>query len=86
MEDRDNTGVNRYGHRSGRFSDPQSFDQYTDGAIRNQAFGHLYRGSDSPREGVAGSLAGTWRFMITAVDVCNGGQRIGGRDFVRLDW
>jgi hypothetical protein len=86
LEDRDNTGTNRYGHRAGAFSDPQTFDQYLDtNGRRNQAFGHLYRGSDTPG-GAAAGLGGTWRFLIRAVDVCNGGARIGGQDFVRVNW
>ncbi len=83
VEDRD-AANNRYGHRSGPFSDPQSFDQYLDATgRRNQAFGHLYRGSDTPG---GTPLAGTWRFALRVVDVCNGEARVGTQTFVRVDW
>jgi hypothetical protein len=85
FEDRD-AANNRYGHRSGPFSDPQNFDQYIDtNGRRNQAFGHIYRGSDSPG-GPAAILAGSWRFRLSVVDVCNGDTEIGGQDFVRVNW
>lgn len=85
IEDRD-AANNRYGHRSGRHSDPQNFDQYIDTAgRRNQAFGHRFRGSDSPG-GPAAILAGSWRFRLQVIDVCNGRQTIGTRDFVRVNW
>lgn len=84
IEDRDDTVNNRYGHRSGTFSDPQSFDQYLDSSgARNQAFGHVYSGSDSP--GGVG-LAGQWRFMIKVLDVCNGNTDVGTADFVNVNW
>jgi len=84
IEDRD-AGNHRYGHRSGAFSDPQTFDQYLDAAgRRNQAFGHRYRGSDAPG-GVAG-LAGQWRFLLRVVDVCNGDRNVGGSAGVRVNW
>lgn len=84
IEDRDDTVNNRYGHRSGVFSDPQSFDQYLDSSgKRNQAFGHIYTGSDSP--GGTG-MAGQWRFMIKVLDVCNGNKTIGSQDFVNVNW
>ena len=85
LEDRD-AANNRYGHRTGPRSDPQNFDQYIDtNGRRNQAFGHIYRGSDTPG-GPAGILAGSWRFRLSVIDVCNGGTEIGGRDFVRVNW
>ncbi len=85
VEDRD-AANNRYGHRTGPNSDPQDFDQYIDTNLRrNQAFGHLYRGSDSPG-GPAAGLGGSWRFMLSVIDVCNGNARIGGQDFVRVNW
>jgi hypothetical protein len=85
LEDRD-AADNRYGRRAGPHSDPQNFDQYLDtNGRRNQGFGHIYRGSDSPG-GPAAILAGTWRFRVSVVDVCNGGSRIGGADFVRVNW
>jgi hypothetical protein len=85
LEDRD-AADNRYGRRSGPHSDPQDFDQYIDtNGRRNQGFGHIYRGSDSPG-GPSAILAGTWRFRVSVVDVCNGGNRIGGADFVRVNW
>ncbi|TDD96001.1 eCIS core domain-containing protein [Flavobacterium cellulosilyticum] len=84
IEDRDDTVNNRYGHRSGTFSDPQSFDQYLDSSgRRNQAFGNVYAGSDSP--GGTG-MAGQWRFMIKVLDVCNGNTTIGSQDFVNVNW
>jgi len=84
IEDRDRANT-RYGHRSGRHSAPASFDQYLDGAgRRNQAFGHRYRGSDSPGGPLA--LAGQWRFFLRVVDVCNGDTRVGTQAFVRVDW
>ena len=83
VEDRD-AANHRYGHRSGPFSDPQSFDQYLDATSRrNQAFGHIYRGSDTPG-GIP--LAGTWRFALRVVDVCNNEARVGNQAFVRVDW
>ena len=83
VEDRDDAN-NRYGHRSGPFSDPQSFDQYLDSTNRrNQPFGHIYRGSDTPG---GGALAGTWRFALRVVDVCNGEARVGTQAFVRVNW
>jgi hypothetical protein len=85
IEDRD-AADNRYGRRAGPHSDPQSFDQFIDtNGRRNQAFGHIYRGSDSPG-GPAGVLAGSWRFRLSVVDVCNGDAQIGGQDFVRVNW
>lgn len=85
IEDRD-AANNRYGHRTGPFSDPQDFDQYIDtNGRRNQAFGHRYRGSDTPG-GPDALLAGTWRFRLSVIDICNGNARIGGQDFVRVNW
>ena len=85
LEDRD-AANNRYGHRTGPRSDPQNFDQYIDtNGRRNQGFGHLYRGSDTPG-GPAAILAGSWRFRLSVIDVCNGGTEIGGQDFVRINW
>jgi hypothetical protein len=85
IEDRD-AANKRYGHRSGPFTDPQDFDQYTDGAERNQAFGHLYRGSDTPGGPVSFVGGGVWRFMIKVVDVCKGGRTIATQDFNRIPW
>jgi hypothetical protein len=85
IEDRD-AADNRYGRRAGPHSDPQDFDQFIDtNGRRNQAFGHIYRGSDSPG-GPAAVLAGSWRFRLSVVDVCNGDAQIGGQDFVRVNW
>ena len=85
LEDRD-AANNRYGHRTGPNSDPQNFDQYIDtNGRRNQAFGHIFRGSDSPG-GPEAILAGTWRFRLSVIDVCNGNAEIGGQDFVRINW
>ncbi|MHC1599758.1 MAG: eCIS core domain-containing protein [Candidatus Methanospirareceae archaeon] len=84
IEDRD-SGNNRYGHRSGPFSDPQSYDQYLDSSgKRNQAYGHIYRGRDSPN-GPA-TIAGQWRFLVKVIDVCRGGRTIGGQDVIRINW
>lgn len=75
---------NRYGHRTDPHSDPQSFDQYIDiNGRRNQAFGHIYRGSDTPS---STAHAGPWRFRLRVIDVCNGNTVIGGQDFVRVAW
>jgi hypothetical protein len=85
IEDRDDLNK-RYGHRSGRFSDPGAGDEYIDtNGRRNQAFGHRFSGQDNPG-GPAGVLAGAWRFRLSVVDVCNGGAEIGGRDFTRVNW
>jgi hypothetical protein len=85
IEDRD-AANNRYGRRSGPFSDPQTFDQYLDSTgARNQAFGHLYRGTDDPG-GPAAGMAGTWRFLLRVVDVCNGNRQVGSDDFIRINW
>ena len=85
LEDRD-AANNRYGHRTGPNSDPQNFDQYIDtNGRRNQAFGHIFRGSDSPG-GPDAILAGSWRFRLSVIDVCNGNAEIGGQDFVRVNW
>jgi hypothetical protein len=85
IEDRD-AANHRYGHRAGPFTDPQDFDQYIDtNGRRNQAFGHRYRGSDTPG-GPDALLAGNWRFRLRVVDVCNGNAGIGGQDFVRVNW
>ncbi|MCF6324881.1 MAG: DUF4157 domain-containing protein [Gammaproteobacteria bacterium] len=83
-EDRDDQNQ-RYGHRSGRYSDPQSVDQCLDSnGRRNQAYGHRYRGSDAP-DGLI-SLAGQWQFMLRVLDVCNSNRRVGGQSFVRVNW
>jgi len=85
IEDRD-ARDNRYGHRSGPHSDPQNFDQYIDtNGRRNQAYGHLFRGSDTPG-GPARLLSGSWRFRLQVVDVSNGNRRIGGTDHIRVNW
>ena len=85
LEDRD-AANNRYGHRTGPNSDPQNFDQYIDtNGRRNQAFGHIFRGSDSPG-GPDAIMAGSWRFRLSVIDVCNGNAEIGGQDFVRVNW
>ena len=82
IEDRDGTNTLRYGHRVG-FS-PGPGNQYLDSdGKRNQAFGHIYRGRDTPSGPVA--LAGQWRFMLRVIDVCNGGRRLGW-DFIRINW
>lgn len=85
IEDRDKYNK-RYGYRSGPRSDPGTFDQYLDtNGIRNQAFGHRYSGSDSPGGDVV-LLAGSWRFRLQVIDVCNGNRVIGNRDYVRINW
>lgn len=85
IEDRNGTDTLRYGHRSGRHGNPIVGNQYRDttGAT-NQAFGHIYEGRDFPG-GPDPLLAGTWRFMVRVIDVCNGGARLGD-DFVRINW
>ncbi len=83
IEDRDASN-NRYGRRSGPFSDPQTFDEYRDNSRRNQAFGHRYRGSDTPSGPT--SLAGQWRFLVRVVDVCNGNRRVGSQSAIRVNW
>jgi hypothetical protein len=85
IEDRD-AANKRYGHRSGPFTDPQDFDQYIDANGRNQAFGHIYRGSDTPGGPVATLGGGVWRFMVKVVDVCKGGRTIATQDFNRIPW
>src|SRR5262245_10302691 len=84
-EDRD-AANHRFGHRSGPFSDPQTFDQYTDSTgARNQAFGHIYHGTDDPSVPPAMAV-GQWRFYIKVIDVCRGGVRAGGDSVIRVDW
>ena len=85
IEDRDSANK-RYGHRSGLFSDPQSFDQYLDSTgARNQAFGHEYEGDDTPG-GPTAAMAGVWEFAIQCVDVCNNDTPIGGNNYIRIAW
>jgi hypothetical protein len=85
IEDRD-LANHRYGHRSGPFSDPQNFDQYLDATgARNQAFGHIYRGRDTP-DGPTAGLAGQYRFYIKVIDVCKGGVPAGGDEMIRINW
>ena len=84
IEDRDSSN-NRYGHRSGPFSDPTTDDQYLDSSgKRNQAYGHIYRGRDMPF-GPA-TDAGQWRFLVKVIDVCKGGRTIGKQDVIRINW
>lgn len=85
IEDRNGTDTLRYGHRSGRHGNAIVGNQYLDTTgARNQAFGHIYEGRDFPG-GPDPLLAGTWRFMVRVIDVCNGGSRLGD-DFVRINW
>jgi len=85
IEDRD-AANHRYGHRSGPFSDPQSFDQYLDSTgARNQAFGHLYRGTDDPQVPPAMAV-GQWQFYVKVVDVCRGDVRKGDDSLIRINW
>jgi len=82
IEDRDGADT-RYGHRSGRHSALGTGDEYIDNTNhRNAAFGHRYRGQDNP-----GTVrnAGSWRFMVRAIDVCSGNRRLGD-DFLRVTW
>jgi hypothetical protein len=85
IEDR-NAANQRYGHRSGPFSDPESFDQYLDATgARNQAFGHLYRGFDDPQVPPAMAV-GQWQFYVNIVDVCHGEVRKGDDSLIRINW
>jgi hypothetical protein len=85
IEDRDSKDK-RYGHRSGKFSDPANFDQYLDsGGKPNQAFGHIYKGNDTP-QGPSGVLTGTWEFAVQCVDVCHNEQAVGTNDYIRINW
>ncbi|MFZ5447953.1 MAG: DUF4157 domain-containing protein [Thermodesulfobacteriota bacterium] len=84
IEDRDAANT-RYGHRAGPFSAPAAWDQYIDSTgRRNQAFGHIYRGRDTP-SGPA-TDAGTWTFLVKVVDVANGGVTIGSQDVLSVNW
>ena len=63
-EDRDKSGK-RYGHRTGRFADPQpGSDEYS---------GDGYSGADQPFGWPAGT---TFKFYLVASDVCNGSKII----------
>lgn len=85
IEDRD-AANHRYGHRSGPLSDPQPFDQYLDATgARNQAFGHLYRGSDDPQV-PPGATVGEWQFYVKVVDVCHGEVRKGDDSLIHINW
>ncbi len=81
-EDRDQADT-RYGHRTGQFSAPMVGDQYIDNTnVRNQGFGHQYRGRDFPGHG---RFAGVWRFNLRAIDICHGNARLGD-DYLRIRW
>jgi len=83
IEDRDAAG--RYGHRAPPFTDPGVGDQYLDTAGRqNQAFGHIYRGSDSPL-GFA-TDRGSWTFRLRVIDVCDGGKLLAVSRRLVLNW
>jgi hypothetical protein len=85
IEDRDNADATRYGHRTGQFAESIPGDRYIDMNNRpNNAFGHIFQGADGPG-GPDPLLAGTWRFMVRVIDVCNGGKRLGD-DFIRINW
>ncbi|MGH7512923.1 MAG: DUF4157 domain-containing protein [Gemmatimonadales bacterium] len=85
IEDRDGGDVLRYGHRSGPHSASLGAgNEYRDNTgHRNAAFGSTYRGRDFP--GTHRLHAGHWRFMVRAIDVCNGNNRLGD-DFLRFTW
>lgn len=83
-EDRDGNNK-RYGHRSGSYSDPQSFDQYVNSSgTRDQLKGPKYIGSDTPVDG-SGAKTGFWYFKLEAIDTCNG-NKVLGTDTVTVDW
>jgi RHS repeat-associated protein len=63
-EDRDEND-NRYGRRTGIYSDPEPFDNY---------HGNGYTGSDDP--GGDYPSGQTLKFRLIVVDVCNGGKTI----------
>lgn len=84
FEDRD-ASDKRYGHRAGPHTDPQSFDQYLDAAgNRDQANGHIYRGTDSPRMSIEPGT-GSWFFKLQAIDTANGNSVL-GEDNLEIDW
>ncbi|MFY9510194.1 MAG: DUF4157 domain-containing protein, partial [Rubrivivax sp.] len=84
IEDRDDANT-RYGHRAGPHSDPGVGDRYLDNAGRqNQAFGHIYRGRDSPR-GLAADR-GSWTFRLRVIDVCNGNKLLATSRRLVLNW
>ena len=62
-EDRDRNGK-RYGHRSGQYSDPQTYDYYYDGG---------YYGADQPSFLPAGTVL---KFHLIVVDICNKNKTI----------
>jgi hypothetical protein len=83
IEDRDAAG--RYGHRSGPFTDPGPGDHYVDTAGReNQAFGHIYRGQDTP-SGLAADR-GSWNFRLRVIDICNGNRQLGVSRTLVVNW
>jgi Domain of unknown function (DUF4157) len=85
IEDRDNADATRYGHRTGQFAESIPGDRYVDTNNRpNNAFGHIFQGEDAPG-GPDALLAGSWRFMVRVIDVCNGNARLGD-DFIRINW
>jgi hypothetical protein len=82
-EDRD-ANNKRYGHRTGPYSDPQSYDQYLDTAgHRDQANGHIYSGEDTPS--ASASRTGEWRFMLKVIDTCNANRDVGTLERVTID-
>lgn len=84
IEDRDSVNL-RYGHRTGPFSESIEINAYRDtGDRRNAAFGHVFRGRDTPG-GPDALLAGHWRFYLRAFDVCNG-NKVLGTDYLRVTW
>ncbi len=74
-EDRDMQN-HRYGRKWGRYSDPQSWDHYSNS-------GDHYHGEDQP-QGDALSLQATYRFIV--VDVCNEGEIIYRSRPIRVDF
>jgi hypothetical protein len=85
IEDRDGANATRYGHRTGQFSESIPDNRYVDTNNRpNNAFGHIYQGGDQPG-GPDALLAGSWRFLVRVIDVCNGNKRLGD-DFIRINW
>jgi hypothetical protein len=85
IEDRDPTGTRRLGHRSGVFSEGIPGNRYLDTSGRvNQAFGHLYEGTDAPT-GFA-TDRGSWSFRLRAIDVCNGNQQVAVSPTLVVNW
>jgi hypothetical protein len=84
IEDRDDAG-GRYGHRTGPNSDPGAGDRYLDAAgQQNQAFGHRYRGQDTPF-GLAADR-GSWSFRLRVIDVCRGNRQLAVSPTLVFNW